>query len=348
MSRQTFLIVKMSAIGDILHSLCVAQYLKKRFPECFITWVIEKKFEEIVKTSPYVDEVISIDMKSLKSKPFKLLRCLPSFRKQLRVRNYDVTFDLQGNCKSALMTLLSKARDKVGFGKKSVSEWPNLLVTRTRFEIEPNLQIVKQYLFLIKKYFKDSEEVFFSPHILNTAGCDLHENLFEEESSKQIMVCPGSNWVNKQLSETTLFSFLEDIEKSYHPMFIFIWGNKKEEELAIKLKKAFPHSKIAGALPIAVWQALMCKMYCIISVDSSALHLAALAHIPTFSIYGPSSPKVYKPEGELHIAHQGDCPYGECFTKRCKFLRTCVAAPCIKKVTSRVLMESFKAFLEKI
>lgn len=348
MVKKTFLIVKMSAIGDILHSLYVSQYLKKRFPDCFISWVVEKRFEECVKASPYVDEVISLDIKSLKSKPLKLLAALPSFRAKLANRLYDAVFDLQGNCKSALITLLCRAKDKVGFGVKSVAEWPNTWVTRIRFEIDPQLQIAKQYLSLIKNYFQDQEEELFSPHILSISGYDLPKDLFVEESCKQVMVCPGSNWVNKQLSENTLISFLQGIEKDYDPVFVFIWGNKKEEELAVKLNKIFIRSKIAGGLPLPLWQALMLKMQCVISVDSCALHLAALAFVPTFSIYGPSSSKVYKPLGQLHVAYQEGCPYKEQFAKRCKFLRTCTTAACIKKLPSNTLMRSFEAFLSKI
>ena len=246
------------------------------------------------------------------------------------------------------MTFLCKAKDKVGFGKKSVAEWPNLLMTRIRFEIDPTLQIVRQYISLVKSYFQDKEEEIFSPHILNIGNQDIPEGLFARETFKQIMVCPGSNWMSKQLSEDILFSFLCKIEESYDPMFIFIWGSKKEEELATRLKEAFPRSKIAGALPLSVWQALMLKMHCIVSVDSCALHLAALAHIPTFSIYGPSSSKVYKPEGDLNVAYQGGCPYGELFMKRCKLLRTCTTAACIKEIPSLSLMKSFEAFWKKI
>lgn len=342
MPKQAFLIVKMSAIGDILHALDVAQYLKKRFSGCFIAWVVEERFKELVEASPYVDEVIAVNMRLVKGKPLRLITSLPSFRKQLSKYTYDVVFDLQGNCKSALMVLLCKAKDKVGFGRKSVPEWPNVLVARRRIEIDVTLQIAKQYLSLVKSYFHDKEESILSPHLLKTESFSFPSDLFKEENSKQVMVCPGSNWINKQLSENTLFSFLHKIKKKYDPIFVFIWGNRQEEELAIRLQKVFPRSKVAGALPLAIWQALMLRMHSVISVDSCALHLAALAQVPTFSIYGPSSSKVYKPEGSFHVACQGVCPYQVNFIKRCQILRTCKTGACIKEIDSMLLMKDFE------
>jgi len=93
-----------------------------------------------------------------------------------------------------------------------------------------------------------------------------------------------------------------------------------------------------------LWQALMFMIDCVIAVDSCALHLAALANIPTFSIYGPSSSKVYKPIGDKHHAYQGQCPYGEEFIKRCKRLRSCPTGACMKEISVLSLITSFKTF----
>lgn len=341
MVNRKFLIVKMSAIGDILHSLNVAQYLKRKFSDALVVWVTEKRFEGLVGASPYVDEVIAIDMKALKLRPIKLLFSLYSFRKLLRKHTYDVLFDLQGNCKSALMTLLAKAFDKVGF--KNVAEWPNLLVTRTKFDIDPTLQIEEQYVSLVKSYYQDTQETSLDSHILKETE-KFPEEWLMENTLKKIMICPGSHWKNKQLSEETLVVFLRHLEKEYYPHFVFIWGQEKEKEQAIRLAALYPNSKVVGALPWALWQSLMRKMDCVIAVDSCALQLAALAGVPTFSIYGPSSSKVYKPLGEKHHSYQGGCPYGEVFTKRCRVLRRCSTGACIKDISPLSLLSSFKKF----
>jgi heptosyltransferase-1 len=347
MTNLSFLIVKTSAIGDILHTLDVAQYLKQRFPQCSIAWVVDEKFKDLVKASPYVDEAIGVNMKCFKKKPLQLLFSFFSVKRLLGKKTYDVAFDLQGNSKSAAILLLIKAKDKVGFGRKSVFEWPNLLATRTKINIDMSLQVSKQYLSLVKSYFQDEEKTVLLPHLLKIGEGKIPEAFSQREEKPQVMVCPGSNWVNKQLSEATLLSFLQEIEKKYHPVFVFIWGNLEEKKLAIRLQQHFPDSKITGALSLAVWQALMQSMDCVISVDSCALHLAALAHVSTLSIYGPSSSKIYKPEGDKHLAYQGACPYQQAFTRRCKKLRTCKTGACMKNISSYSLAEAFEQLWEK-
>lgn len=334
----------MSALGDILLSLNVARYLKKRFPGAIVDWVVEKRFQELVESSPYIDKVFSLDTKLLKTNYFEFFSALSLCRIDLNKTYYDAIFDLQGNCKSALITLLAKGIDKVGLGRRSVAEWPNLLVTSRHIEMKDGLSRAEQYLAFVQEYYADDSKLELGAHMFKKTNQEIDLGT----APIKIMVCPGSNWSNKQLSEETWIAFLQKIDALYHPMFVFIWGNAKEQEFAQKLERFFPHSVVTGALSWALWQALMMNMNCVISVDSCALHLAALAQVPTFSIYGPSSSHLYKPSGDQHVAYQGSCPYGETFIKRCRLLRTCKTAPCTKKVLADHLFISFNKFFQNI
>lgn len=339
-----FLIIKMSALGDIILSLNVARYLKQKIPGCRVEWVVEERFQELVRSSPYVDEVLPFDTKLLKKSWIKFLSALFLLKKSFLQRPYTAVFDLQGNCKSALMTLLSQSQDKVGWGRKSVAEWPNLLVTRTRIKAASNLCRGEQYLAFIYDYFRDRSTRDLSAHMLKKA----HQDIALGSALNKIMICPGSNWKSKQLSEETWIEFLSQIENRYHPLFVLIGGSPQEQAFAHRLASHVPHAMVLGALPWTLWQSLMLKMNCVISVDSCALHLAGLAGVPTFSIYGPSSPEVYKPAGSQHVAYQGACPYGETFTKRCRLLRTCKTAACMKKISLDDLMKSFEGFASNL
>ena len=334
----------MSSLGDILQSLDCAAYLKTRFPDCRVDWIVESRFASLVQSSPYLDEVFSIDIKNLKKTPFKFFMELRCFRKKLQMRRYDVLWDLQGNCKSALFTYFCHSKDKVGFGKNSVAEWPNLIVRNISYEVDQTLPISKQYLSLLKNYFQDTQEQELRPHILKSLTNTTFINL---SSKRKIMVCPGSNWINKQLSEETLLQFLQLLKKTYDPFFVLIWGNEKEKALVTGIAATLSEDVlVVGNLDLAVWQDLMCLMDFVIAVDSSALHLAALANVATFSIFGPSCSKVYKPFGDKHTAYAGVCPYGQTFIKRCSQLRGCKTGACMKKITAEALMQKF-SFMSK-
>lgn len=340
-SAPRFLIVKMSSLGDILLSLNVAQYLKTRYPKAHLTWALEERMQHLVESSPYVDEVIALSTKSLKEQPWKILQTIKTIATKVRRQSYDVVVDLQGNCKSGLVTLLAKSSCKIGWGRKSVAEWPNLLVTHHKIKARKELVRSEQYLAFVKDYLQDEEVLVLKQHLLKDSSYPHKLS----ESSLKIMVCLGSRWPNKQLSEETWSAFLKTIDAKYHPSWVFIWGSSLEQVAASKLATLCGNAQVIGGLPFATWQGLMQQMSVVISVDSSALHLAGLSCIPTFSVYGPSASRLYKPSGDQHAVYQGSCPYGEVFTTRCSKLRTCPTGACIKDIAPGSLIEKFERFL---
>ena len=343
-SSPRFLIVKMSSLGDVLLSLNTAQYLKQRDPTCHITWVIEERMKELASSSPYIDEVIAFDTRVVK----KGWRCARKLCREmiamLRTRKYDVVFDLQGNCKSGLITLLSRSSHKIGWGRHSVAEWPNLLVTRRKIEANKDLVRAEQYLAFIKEYFQDRSSLQLDQHLFKPSSVEevvLHHPL-------KIMVCPGSRWPNKQLSIKTWELYLRSIEQRYHPLWVFVWGSSSEKRLADELSALCKEAKVIGGLSFPSWQQWMRQMHVVISVDSCALHLAGLSHVPTFGIHGPSSSALYSPCSSRHRAYQGICPYKQTFTTRCSKLRTCLTGACIKDIAAETLIKEFTAFLHTL
>ena len=164
------------------------------------------------------------------------------------------------------------------------------------------------------------------------------------------MVCPGSKWVNKQLKAETLIAFLKKIEGELKASFLLVWGDALEKELCEELNAHLKISHVVDKLPLAVWQNLMNEADLVIAVDSSALHLCGTTTTPSFSIFGPTAPKVFKPIGERHFAIQGKCPYGMVFEKQCPLLRSCPTGACIKEMTAEELFQAFqnqRVFLQR-
>lgn len=332
-----------------MHCFGVIDFLVYHFPKTNIDWVCENPFASLLEKHPLIDRVIVSDTKKWR-KSLKYVREMFRFLLRLRKREYDVIFDLQGNVKSGLVTFFAKSVHKVGFGKKSVPEWPNLLATGIKIDVDVLLQINRQYLSVVEKYFqKNSPENFF-PVSLDITPEDrkkLHILLGSSaiKERRKFMVCPGSNWPNKRLSEDTLIAFLTLLEKEYDAAFIFVFGNREEEVLAFSLESRFyERSVIIGNLDFALWQQLMESSDCIISMDSSPLHLCATTSTPSFSVFGPSSAKIYRPFGERHYAYQGACPYGRSFKKRCEILRTCETGACMRDLSALSLAKAFNSW----
>src|SRR5579872_124123 len=152
------LIVRTSSLGDIIQTFAVLDYLRIRFPDAEIDWAVEEKFQNVVSKHPYVRKTFPIDMNSLKKGWMRgsAWKGVIQGIRHLRQEKYDFVFDLQGNCKSGVITFISRSKLKVGFGLRSVREWPNILSTQIRFEVSKQMDIRLHYLQLVQKTFNDS------------------------------------------------------------------------------------------------------------------------------------------------------------------------------------------------
>lgn len=322
------LIIKTSALGDILHTFPVLQYLREQFPFSQIDWIVEKKFSELVSAHPHVNQVFTIESKKWRKGLLHYRQDILDFRQRLRKEKYEVVFDLQGNLKSSLILMQSKAKDKVGFGRKSVPEWPNLFFTNKKFNPLPYHQNIREdYLSIVKSYYKDATPYKIEPIPLNLTS--LGQSQVDEVLSDAVLVCPGAAWPNKQLSEKKFIDFLTELNQ---PPYLFAWGTEVEREMSSRLAAHFPGSLVLQRYSFPVLQHIMAKCQLVIAMDSLPLHLCATTSTPSISFFGPSSSSKYRPIGEKHITFQGQCPYGVTFEKRCPKLRTCKTGACLKEL----------------
>ncbi len=336
------LIVKTSAIGDVIQTFPVLSYLKRKFPEAKIDWVVEKGIADLVMAHPAINQAIIVDTKKWRKALFhsKTWQSIKEACKQLKQTEYDLLFDLQGNSKSALFTLMAKSKKKIGFGFKTAAEVLNCFTTSIRFNVplEGNIQI--QYLRLVQSYFQD-----FSPFSLDPVRLKGSQRTFDHPT---LMVCFGSRWPNKQLGLPTLVQLLKMVELKFPLSFLFIFSSEQEKKEAEYLQGQFPqNSQILGHLTLPELQNVMHEVTAVLSMDSATLHLCGTTSTPSFSLFGPSSALVYNPIGEQHMALQGCCPYGKTFVKRCPLLRSCKTGACIKDLTAQAIFIEFERFLEK-
>jgi heptosyltransferase-1 len=274
-----------------------------------------------------------------------------AFRRELRLTHYDRVLDLQGNVKSGLVTASARGSLKVGFGYPYVREWPNLLATHKKYHPLSGQNIREDYLYLAQSAMED-----FTPFPMQS-GIQLNltsqENMqlqpilegLQQTQKFKILVCAGSNWANKQLSQGALHSFMRSLVKEWNAHFILIWGNAAEKSIAEELQASFfDHSSMINRLSLPALQNLMAEVDLVLAMDSLPLHLAATTSTPTYSVFGASSAQKYKPIGERHHAFQGSCPYGKTFERRCDILRTCKTGACIKQIEGVQLFEHFRAW----
>ena len=325
----SFLIVKTSSLGDILQTFPVVATLKKAFPDCTIDWVVEKGGSALIESHPQIDNAIIVDSKTWGNLPSLFQQI-----KNVREKKYDVLFDMQSNSKSALITLLAKAKRKIGFGVKTRREWPNLLVTNEKYDCPIGRNRRLDYLYLVESAFK------IAPVLEEKVELKISKEEMEflkTLPTSPTLVAPGSMWKNKTVKNEQLAQFLTQLEGP----FLFSWGSITEKETVTALAEQVGGT-VLPKLSLPLLQRVMGQCKLVVSADSLPLHLAGTAGVPTYSYFGPSSSQVFRPLGPLHQSIQGNCPYGETFDQRCRFLRTCKDAPCINQLNLLKLTEKNK------
>lgn len=342
------LIIKTSAFGDIVHLFPAIQFMKDAAPDCTIDWVVEERCKSLVSAHPLIDQVICIDSKKWRNHLFSPATWQEMFHvlAELRQHAYDVVWDFQGNIKSGVIAKCVRSPLKIGFGRDTVAERPNLFFTTQHVDPPQGQNIRLDYAALVEAWCKKKMDVLKLTRLrLNP----LEQFRFEEMVSKKgstanVMVCPGSNWPNKQLLRDTLRSFLKRIDREFFCKFWFIYGTAEEEAACLDYLSCLKQGEVCAKMSLPLLQHWMGEMDHVIAMDSLPLHLAAEAGTPTFSIFGASSANKYRPMGPLHSAFQGLCPYGKQFKKRCPILRKCSTGACIHDLTADEIFQQYCVF----
>lgn len=348
-AMRQFLIVKTSAIGDVIQTFHIVDHLKTLYPKCTVDWVVEKGIAPLLKAHPLIDQVLEVETKIWRKSLIKHRSEILAFTKELRKKKYDALFDLQGNTKSGIITLLARAKKKVGYDWDTVKEKPNYFVTNVHVSVKET-NVRRRYSALLENFF-GVKEIAEAKELNLKLTSEEEKRLkhFELLPYPRLMICFGSNWENKKLSFETLKGFLQLIDQTHCPSFIFIYGNESERKVAEALEREFSgRGQAIGDMSLPLWQNSMYLVDGMITMDSASLHLCGTTSTPSFSLFGPSSAQAYQPLGPMHHSFQGSCPYGQTFTTRCKNLRTCKTGACLKEVSVEQLFAHFQEFWEKV
>jgi heptosyltransferase-1 len=343
------LIVKTSALGDIVQAFPVVEYLKSRQHVDHVGWLVEKKAASLVHAHPLVDTVIEIDSTSLRSL-FPRLEMLREWKRQrslLKERCWDCVFDLQANIKSGLATWSVRSPTKVGYGFHTVAEWPNIFATSERVDPPSGLSIREEYLHVVQHHFQDSLSFETGPIELRLT--ESQERILAQEVSRWPPATPiwfvsvGSTWPNKMCRTQSLLDVLRLCREKYSSYFVFVAGNGVELREAGTLAQEFPRSSHVLYRPeLPLLQRAMNHAHAVLAVDSIILHLAATTQAPTFSFFGPSSATKYAPRGKRHGFFQSGCSSHAAFEKRCPLLRTCQSGECLKGADPEEIFQSIE------
>jgi heptosyltransferase-1 len=294
------LLVRLSAIGDVIHGLPVLNALREAMPDAFLAWVVERRAAALLDGHPALDALVVAERGWLWHP-----RQVWQLRRTLRQLRPEVAIDLQGLARSAIAAWLSGARRRIGFGcekGRELSPWlNNELVRSTRQHIiDCNLELLRplgienppvRFNLPEKEQDRAWADRWLAEQALSTGGFAL--------------INPGAGWPSKRWPPERYAAVAAALGRNWQLPSVVLWAGQEERQWAEQIV-AGSQSQARLAPPTSLLQlaALCRRARMFIGSDTGPLHLAAAVGTPCVGLYGPMPAERNGPYGPQHIAIQ--------------------------------------------
>jgi len=301
------LVVKMSSMGDVIHTLPALTDASNALENLHFDWVVEEGFAEIPRWHTRVDNVIPVALRRWRKQPLLAIQSgeVQHFFHKLRERQYDYIIDAQGLVKSALLTGLSKGK-RCGLDFNSAREPLAALfyqqrnkVAKAEHAVTRTRQLFSQILNYplpteMPHYGIDTQRLKSHPTLANLAEKTL---LFIHGTSRDNKCWPEAHWIE-----------LGNLAHQAGYTVQIVWGNEEERQRSERIAAACPSAKVTPKLKLAEVAALLSQTKAAVAVDTGLGHLAAALGTPTISLYVPTDPKLIGAYGpsQTHLSAFND------------------------------------------
>jgi lipopolysaccharide heptosyltransferase I len=309
-ARLRFLVIRLSSIGDIVHALPAVAALGQSFPKAEIHWLIENRYASLLAGNPYVHRVIPLDTLSWRGSlpPASIVKEMGRTLMELRGRDYEAAVDFQGLWKSAMIALLSGAKERVGLAGPWMREPSAAVLYTDRVSAAGRQHVVEENLALVE-YLGARVGLWQFP-LPHTPEADqyVEGQLARLKARDFMLISPGGGWKAKRWAPENYALLLRHLESRF-PGKILLTGSPEENELITGILDS-AGTKRAGYFPSSVVQfiALARRAKLFLGGDTGPLHLAAAVGTPLVAIHGPTSPARNGPFDKADIVLYNHAP----------------------------------------
>lgn len=293
MQEMKILIVKLSSIGDIIHTLPVLAAIRRALPGAEISWAAESSSAEILRGNALLKNLIEVDTRSLRQGGRVIEEILLDAGRQLkslRVADYDVAIDFQGLFKSASIAKLSKARKRYGFDKENLREPASRFLLTDTVKVEKGTHVIVKNLALAGKALNiEVPPADFRFPVFTSAEHEREASGIIEKTGENFAVLnPAGGWETK-LWPAERFGQLADRLWTERELFTVVTTAPNEKALAEKVLKASKTGRIIHAAPsLKGFYELARRAKVYVGGDTGPTHLAVAAGAPVVGIFGPT------------------------------------------------------------
>ncbi len=339
---KNILIVKLSAIGDVVQALPALEAVKKTFPESRVTWVVEEAAAGILEGHPQIDTLLVSCRKSW----LRMLGHPRSFRegcvkivafiRTLRATRYDIAIDLQGLLKSGLLIGLARAGRKIGFaGSRELSSF---FLNERLPAYNKNKHALERYLDVAR--YLGARDVSSSCTLpIDHERSVMRQRLSDAVLTRKplIVINPVARWETKLWPERNFAELADRLIVEKQATIIFT-GSRADSPIVSRILNMMkqPAENWAGETTLKELAALSSLADLFVTTDTGPMHLAAAAHAKVLALFGPTAPWRTGPYGPGQIVVRAGIECSPCFKRSCKDAIRCMSMISVDDVMRKV------------
>jgi heptosyltransferase-1 len=290
----SILIVRLSAIGDIVFASPLIHALRQRYPGARISWLVQPESKALLDQHPELDEVVIWPRASWRAlwkgrRWLSLWREVSHFRRSLREQGYDLALDVQGLLKSALLAWLSGATQRIGLGSREGGQY--LMTDIVEKGGEPR-RIGSEYLHLAEQLG------------LPVGQFEMHVGLSEEDqayagqtierhqlSEGFVLICPFTTRPQKHWFNASWQALIEQVAENWDIPVVMLGGPGDRLPAAeIKSAGAARLVNLVGETSLRQAAALIARASLVVGVDTGLTHVGIAMNRPTLCLFGSTRP----------------------------------------------------------
>ncbi len=361
------LLIKLSAVGDVVHTLPVLNKLRRRYPAAQIDWLVSSPIAEFLKPHPAINNILEFAREEW-TRPWRLTPLANSARlaARLRAAGYDLVLDLQGQLRSGLCARATGAPVRIGFGKPVARRWEEMSsklpdearkhawqgaregswLAYTHFIPLPSLEVhaVDRYLAVGPMLGLDDGAADFSFPIPREAADRIDALLhhYGIANAKLVALAPGTVWETKQWRREGFAAVARHFLQE--GLAVTLIGSARERALCDEVAALAPGAiNLAGETTLPELAALIRRSAIAVTNDSGPMHLAVALGRPVVSVFGPTYPVWAGPYRRADVALRADIPCSPCYLRQLS--RCMYAHDCMREVTAEAVIERAESVL---
>jgi lipopolysaccharide heptosyltransferase I len=329
------LLIKLSALGDVIHALPTLEALRTAFPQAGITWLVEAAYAPLLAGHPALDRVL-VAPRVRPGRPGwgRELAAALRLAGRLRRESFDLVVDLQGLLKSAFWTALARSPRKVGYDRTREGSW--LPLTERLEPFDPEAHAVWRYLNVAHYVGAPAAPPRFR---LEHLAADSGGVSAPAGGQDLVILHPGARWATK-LWPAAAWAALADWLAA-QGLTVALTGSGADRPLAAAILAHVqrPLLPLVGETTLGELATLFRRARLAVTADTGPMHLAAALGTPVVALFGPTAPWRTGPFGEGHEIVRLKLECSPCFKRRCDRPRCLLdlAVPTVQEACMKLL-----------